>query len=132
MIVVILVVGALFHFSFLPYVGNRIIEKYGVRAIAYIRSSKINKGIFFEHAGIWSNRVDVQLEITGPDGKKFSAKARDFIVYWEAEAFHSHKKMVVRYFPIYKKRVRFDPMHHREKRERVVQSFEKRQTNISL
>ena len=33
--------------------------------------------------------------------------------------------MVVRYFPMFKKRVVFDPKHHGEKRERVVQRFEK-------
>ncbi|HSH24248.1 MAG TPA: hypothetical protein VLA13_01730 [Massilibacterium sp.] len=102
-IVVMLVVGAVFLYFFLPYVGKRMIEKYGVQAIAYIRSSKINKGIYFEHVGVWSNRVDVQLEVVECVGEKFPVKACDYIVYWEADTFRSPKKMVVPSFPFYKK-----------------------------
>lgn len=75
---------------------------------------KIDKGVYFEHAGIWYNRVDVEVEVREANGNRFGAKARDYVIYWEADTFRSHKKMVVRYFPMFKKRVVFDPKHHGE------------------
>ena len=42
---------------------------------------KIDKGVYFEHAGIWYNRVDVEVEVIEANGNRFGAKARDYIIW---------------------------------------------------
>lgn len=104
------------------------LQRIGALTIGQIKECTVDKGIYFEQAGMWSNRIDAVIEYEWPKGVKHEAKVRDYIYEGHADDYRRGQNVPIRYWTLFPNIIAFDWSVHQAERATAVRRAQQKRT----